>query len=61
MHAKGEFLLPNSPQMANLQTTAFSRGYTLTPLRGFQNSSFSANWSCRELVAVFVMAPADSL
>ena len=26
-----------------------------------QNSSFNANWSCREVVAVFVIWPADSL
>ena len=29
--------------------------------RKTQNSSFSANWICREAVAVFVISPADSL
>jgi hypothetical protein len=37
------------------------RGAPLNLSSYFQNSSFSANWSTREVVAVFVMAPADSL
>ena len=48
----------------HFRPSAYALGYFLTPLRGLlelQKISFSANWICREVVAVFVMTPPEEL